>query len=457
MVFGPQQSSWKLVAAGTVMIALGAIGCFSDRGVVIEVDIGDTEATSVELFIGKGACADDQPAGVSCATIVPQGATSPLAPQGDDKVWFRDHAAPYVADVNRNTHTATFHLKTDEATTLPVVIAVAFAPSRESMCPIGTATLRGLPIQSNSALIVTTRLACANPVLPRPTDPQNTTGDRVMVWAKETSPSSCVVVEHWKSEQPVRRDFVVPADDPDCDGLLNAKECNANVYDGSSEAGQASNPDCFGFDSSNTCLLGSHKCTDVGGSMDSTCVPQSPEHDQDPVCVPWEFCNSCMNTSLDPRCPQGLIADPSSPIPRFECRIPISSEGALCSGDNSTPISLDLFYSLDAKCDRQPLLGAFQFTDLSTNSASHTFGGVVMELGSPNGNCNFPITLTRSMRTSSSPSIDHGVIQLQTGSRITLLPIIFHFESCSTLAQFRCLPAGNMLPTDPLWTCAHTP
>ena len=92
------------------MIALCVTGCFSDRGVAIEVDVGETGATSVELYIGKEACAENRPAGVGCATILPPGAPASL---GDDHVWFRDDSSRYVADVKG--HTATFQLKADKA------------------------------------------------------------------------------------------------------------------------------------------------------------------------------------------------------------------------------------------------------------------------------------------------------------------------------------------------------
>jgi hypothetical protein len=448
MVFGTQQSLWKLVAVGTVTIALGATGCFSDHGVAIEVNLGDTQNVSrVELFIANETCAEDRPAGVNCMGIAPQGAMTQLPGQ----VFFRDKASEFMVDVKGAK--ATFQLKADQTTKLPIVIAVGFD---KNMNPVGTATLRGLEIPSNSTRIVSTTLVRASSAQ----SPDPNAADRVMVWTNETSSDSCVMVEHLQHpEQPP--DFVVPREDPDCDSLLNNKECNANAYDGSNDAGQASNPDCFGFGSSNTCLLGSHACTDLLGPTGDKCVPQSPQHDLDQVCVPGEFCTAAC-VGLDPSCPQALIDEVLSPVPRIECHVPTSLEGNLCQEDNSTPIDVDVFYPEDAKCGQQPLLGALQFTDLSTNSTNHSFGDVVMEIGSPNGACNFPLTSRRSTRTLSSPLIDHGVIQLQTGNRITLLPIVVRFEpgTCGTLAQFRCGLAGNTIVNDPmndpLWICAHT-
>jgi len=432
---------------GAFVIALCVTGCFSDRGVAIEVDVGETGATSVELYIGKEACVDNRPAGAGCSTILPPGAP---ATQGNDNVWFRDDSSRYMADVKGRT--ATFQLKADKAIKIPFIVAVG---SDKPMHPVGTARLSDLEIPINTARIVTTTLINANPVLPRPTDPKNTTDDRVMVWDKASSPSSpssCVVVEHWERGQPVQRDFVVPFEDLDCDGFPNTNDCNANAS-GSTPGGLAPQPNCFGADTSGACLLGSLGCADSGGTVSGTCAPQNLQHDQEAVCVPSQFCApSC--TNLDPKCPQGLIDDGSSQVPRIECHIPRSVEGNLCVGDSSAPINLDMFYPLSQKCD-QLQLGAFQFTTLSTNSTTHTFGGAVMDLSSLKTPCNFAITWKSGTRNPLDMMADHGMIQLQSGDRVALLPLVLRFEPPATcaLGQFKCTFAGNM--SDSLWACAR--
>lgn len=427
---------------GALVIALCATGCFSDRGVAIEVDVGDTGATSVELFIGKEACnPETAPAGVRCGGIAPMGITTLLP--GD--VWFRDALAEDKAQ--RKGQTVTFQLKSDKPVTLRRVIAVGFD---QAMQPIATATLQDLEIPTNSARVATTKLFHANPVQLKQAD----TEDRVMVWSNAMSPTSCVVVEHWQHGQ-ANRDFVVPTEDPDCDGVLNNTECNANAYMSMNAGGQAPTPDCFGKGPSETCLLGSLACTDGVGPMPDTCLPQSPQHDQGPVCVPSQFCKSNC-TSLDPMCPLDLIKDLTLQVPRIDCHVPVGLDGAPCPGNNSAPISLDTVYGTNARCDQQPLLGALQFMAPPTSSA-HTFDGAAMELGSPNAPCNFVITWKSGTRTQPGPLDDHGIIQLQTGERSALLPIVFHFEangSCPSL-PFLCGTAGSTSSSDPLWTCAR--
>src|SRR5882724_9505884 len=120
-----------------LVIALCATGCFSDRGVVIEVDVGDMGVASVELFIGKEECAPNTaPKGFSCdGGIAPMGGTNPLP----GRMFFRD--APSEDKALVNGRTVTFQLKADKATPLPIVIAVGFDQGKQA---IATATMQPL-------------------------------------------------------------------------------------------------------------------------------------------------------------------------------------------------------------------------------------------------------------------------------------------------------------------------
>jgi hypothetical protein len=424
-----------------LMIALCATGCFSDRGVVIEVDVGDTGATSVELYIGRDDCDPDAPPpGVSCGAITPPGVANPLA--GD--MWFRDDLVRYTADVKG--HTATFQLKADDATKLPIVIAVGFVPDEQGTHPVGTSTLRDLAIPDDSARIATTTLVGATPVQPEQSDSETTdlTEDRVVVWTKANPQSSCVVVEHWQRGEPPKRDFVVPLGDPDCDDVMS--ECNATAYHGTSLGGMASVPNCFAGQDGGACVLGSLPCTDMFGPEPGTCVAQQ---DQDTVCVPSQFCDCA---SLGPECTQVVIN--AGVLPHITCTVPTTAEGNPCSNNNSTLLDLDEFYLSGASCDQQPRLGSLQLTAFSTNTNSHNFGGAVMTLESPGSPCHFPIAWKSGTRTSLEVLVDYGVVQLQTGDRISLLPITIHFSPNTCDAQsFTCTPPLNI--PDPLWTCAH--
>src|ERR1041384_3663827 len=62
-------SGVALTVAFGVGVAVALAGCFHDKGLGIEVDVGDTHATKIELYLGKVACAADNDAGIDCTSI----------------------------------------------------------------------------------------------------------------------------------------------------------------------------------------------------------------------------------------------------------------------------------------------------------------------------------------------------------------------------------------------------
>lgn len=425
----------RLGRIDALVIALCAAGCFSDRGVAIEVDVGTTGATSVELYLGKDPCdSDHHPPGVTCDSITPPDATSPLT----GNMFFRDASVRYTVNVDVKDHTATFRLQADQATRLPIAIAVGFVRDEQGtqgMRPVGAATMRPLEIPLNSARIVTTTLIPANQVQP--------SGDgetRVIVWNKPTSPSSCVAVEHSPREQPATWDFVVPLDDPDCDGLLNKDECNANAFDGMNAGGQAATPNCFTAGES-SCVLGSLACADGHPPVLGTCQAQQ---DQAPVCVPSQFCTICPDTIGS--CSPAKINEKLASIPHIDCYVPSLPDIGLCSTEQSIDLS-DRYQS--GNCGDSPRLEAFPPGD---PTEKHNFDGVEMDLSSASAPCEFKVIWKGGLRTVADP-IDLGVIRLSTSRGAVLLPIALHFMTGSCLTTpFTC--TLTELPTDPLWTCA---
>jgi len=413
---------------------LAATGCFSDRGVAIEVDVGATGATSVELFLGKAACAgDDKQAGIACTTIAPPDGTTPL----DGSIWFRDAPAPYTVDVTG--HTATFQVRADAAITLPVVIAVGFAgdPGGTAKHPVATATLHDLAIPVGGARVITTELVAANAVQLAPGDTRNLTEDRVMVWRKQSPPSSCVVVEHWNHGQH-QRDFIVPEDDPDCDDVP-APECNPAAWHGSnSVGGGAFRADCFRRDQP-ACMVGALGCSDDLGK-NTTCIA---EHEE--VCVPDMFCGGACNRFDEP-CLRMLTL--SDTIPRIDCNVPAVGALSPCANDRAAPINLDVQYA-GGECDRQPLISSLTLAGFATSAS---FGGAVLELTSPQKPCNFNLQWKAEPRTALDPT-DYGLIEVTTSKGALLIPLVLHFMpgACGTV-PFKCGVAGAL--DDTLWSCA---
>jgi hypothetical protein len=420
-----------------VVIALCAAGwlcagCFSDRGAAIEVDVGDTGATSVELYIGKVPCDRSNTAGISCTTIAPppEGRT---ALRGD--IWFRDRPEPLSAKVKGKT--ATFELKASSATTLPIIIAVGTtATDQGGVRGVGTATLTDLAIPVNSARVVTTTLVRASLVVPGDSPGANATEDRVMVWAKQNPPSSCVVVEHWAHGQATRA-FVVPATDPDCDDV--APECNPAAFHGTSAVGGSDGtPECFAPATAvaGACVLGSLGCVD-GGPRTGSCVPQ---HKQ--ICVPSQFCGCDLIGS----CTAGKL-DGAPEIPRVTCSVPVAADLTVCP-DLSAEIDLGVHYPT-GDCGQQPLLGSLQAASFGNNLA---FDGAELEIASVSAPCTIAIK-TRGGTVPLLPADDHGVIKLDTSAGALLLPLVLQFRTgvCG-VATLACTPQGDDM--NALWSCA---
>jgi len=395
---------------GALVIALCATGCFSDRGVAIEVDVGDTGATSVELFIGRQPCNSN----TGQCVIEPPGATCALS----DPTWFRDDVHRVMTMVQG--HTATFRLTSDTTRELPIVIAVGSTTSGEL---VGTATLTPLPVPANTAQIVTTTLTPAKPVMPTPPDPKNTE-DRVQVWSNKQTPAGvCVQVEHWRPNAAVQRDAVVPANDP---------ECNEGVSPGS----LPTVPDCItpssGFDA---CTLGVRLCDDASGAG-CAALPKR-------LCVPDQLCKCTSDT-----CILGALSATSiPPVPTIDCTIPVDTIGTVCGPQSA---EVDLGSRFHTSCE-QPLL-AMSTIPIGGFAPSAMINGVTITLGPNSERCKFTVTASGGV---SGPLDGNnlGVVKLTTESSALLLPLHLRYATgCSGQGMF-CTPPQD--DNNRVWTCAQ--
>jgi hypothetical protein len=420
------------LALASVVAAALAAGCFSDHGLGIEVDVGDTGATKVELYLGKTRCDPTSNAvDIDCTRIAPPDGKVALA----GSIWFRDDLLPYSAVANG--HTAAFQLRADAATTLPIVIAVGLVTTGDTVRAVGTATLHDFAIPVNGARVATIALTATNPVVPEQTDTQNLSEDRAMVWTKTTPPSSCVVVEHWDHGQ-VARDFVVPTEDPDCDDVT--PECNPAAYRGSSAVGGApTRSDCV-VPAEQHCVLGAFGCMDVPTTTTDTCLAQPRR-----TCLPDALCEcsglagDCIRNAID-------TEPTASMIPHLECDVPTTLALGVCNGrDNDT---IDLSPRFPDGCGRQPRLSSLQLTGVSPD---HKFANAEIELSGASNECMFKITWKSGVLPADALTED-GFVVLDLASGGVLLPIVFNFriDTC-LITPFHCKLVDN--PSDSLWTC----
>jgi hypothetical protein len=427
-----------------VAATAGTAGCFSDRGLAIEIDVAGTEATAVELFLGKTACdasdANDNP-GIDCKAIAPPSAGSaPLR----GSIWFRDDLAVDAIPVTGPR--VTFPLRADTTTTLPIVIAVGLIPSshlNQVDQLVGVATLHDVTIPAGNAQVLATALVPAGPV--QPAAPKAAIEDRVQVWRKTMPVSSCVVAEHWESGA-VTRSFVVPAQDPDCDDFV-ADDCNPAAYRGMTMPGTASRPDCFAPQAA-ACVLGSRACTDGSATRTGACGAQR----DDTTCVPDRFC-ACTD-GIAGTCWQDQIRTMPLAVPIIDCSVATTQVAPLtvCPGtdQDTAMIALDAHFTQDQSCGTPTIASS----SLLGFGSSASFGGAVMDLTSPRKPCNFSITWKSGVRTAADP-VDVGAIRLQTQSGALVLPLVLRFHPTINNCvgpQLTCTLTDAA--TDGVWSCA---
>jgi len=413
------------------LIALSAAGCFSDRGVAIEVDVGKTGATSVELYVGNSRCSDHKDAKIHCdGGIAPPMVQTHLA----GTVWFRDDEAPFRAPVVDGK--ATFRLEATADTRLPIVIAVG--SGGDPATTVATATLTDVVVPANTARLITTKLVVAGAIQPS----SDASGDRVQVWS-EPAPGvrTCVVVEHSANGE-VTRDFIVPASDPDCDS--EKPECDPAAAHGEIQMdGIDRAADCYSGDADEVCQLGALGCVD-GSPPSGTCYTTLEQ-----VCVPKSLCD-CRGPTPSDACPLGKIGDPMAEnVPHITCVIPALLPD--CKVANSERI--DLLQHLGNDNCEQPEMSSFELASLDNHGRSHAFNGVDLELTSPNKECGFTVQYNSGVHSKPGPEL--GMVRLETHQHVVLLPIIFLFADAPICpqggVQIEC--HFTEAPQDPMWSC----
>ena len=380
-----------------LVIALCAAGCFSDRGLAIEIDVGGTGAASVALFVGR-AC---DPTEVSCESVSTPGASCAL--QSD--VWLRDGQLSYRADVKGAS--ATFRFAADKPSALPIVVAVGLDAAG---APIATATLLDLDIPTDGARIATATLVAAGPVSRPP--PGKTDEDRVAMWAAPKASAACLVVEHWR-DGAVERVAIAPADDPDCRGDAGpnrATDCVTPQVDGAA------------------CTIGARLCN-ADGTV-GACTAERPT-----TCVPEAACGCADNGCIE--------ALGSAKVPHVECDVIYDLRGA-CGRQ-----AIDLGSKFAGGCDHARLSNAA----LSGFDSSVVIDGVKLELTSPSsGECSFALL---SSGVPTAPALPHlAVLRLDNKSGAVALPVVLKYTMgvCGgPLPNKAC--TVTLAETDRMWSC----
>lgn len=267
-----------------------------DDAVVLEVHPAPgVETTTVQLFIGLGACGSD------CPGIQPRGAK--LLLPGD--VFYREDATTTVRTAPVEGGVARFRIEASEARD-DFSLAVAVDEHGRS-----AAIIKSLPLDSAGRYRVDLIEANANGSALGP-KPAVAEGNFVDIWQQPAGPLLCMGFEQWSDGQLKGRVFVVPEDDLDCDGRPNLNECAPYGYDASSIPTFAEATCTTSEPVSGTCWLGGSACDEVTGGTDA-CTPSD-------YCVPGSFCDA-----LDTRCLggdlEGCLFDSANASAKLKCSI----------------------------------------------------------------------------------------------------------------------------------------
>lgn len=310
-----------------------ATACQND-GVSIEVRRGDTSATRVELYVVDGYCTTDGTGQTPCPRLKTPSATTYLP----GEVYTREDAHTFEANVDGDG-VATFIVRSNgDATRIPLAVAVGFDAGDKivgaAMMPFEFYTTDG------NRHLVTLEPTLDDQVDGRP----DTDGVRVETWYQDAMLGGGCLAYEVKRGTEVKRTFVVPHEDLDCDNYVAPLECDA-FWPDYSESSPAPNldftctTDISAGNGNRACLLGTSGCTD--GAPAESCQPK--ESAEGPrYCVPNQLCMpgpvGCVD-SLDPRCAFAHLkeAEQRPNLSKVHCILPVEDGGLtfaqVCSGE----------------------------------------------------------------------------------------------------------------------------
>lgn len=307
------------VARVALAAALALAAC--DSGVSIEVDVGATGATKIELFVAShDACAD-------CGALAGPTDGRPLA----GSVFFRDPDATFSVDVT-NGHATVNLAPGDGDNDVRTIVIVGLVDD----AVVGASVLESFHVGS-SAMRVLVSLEAANGDKLGDTTP-SADPFRVELWRKQVDGNiGCVGVERWDGDSLTVRKFVVPEEDPDCDDIEADLECRPFQYKASARPDETSYS-ClatFPVGSGTACMLGGAACVDGEGPA-TTCGPT-------PYCVPEAVCSTTCS-AMQPGCLLNQLSAPGVALAHIECTLPVTSNGAgtlsVCDENLMLPVDM---------------------------------------------------------------------------------------------------------------------
>ena len=275
--------------------------------------------------------------------------------------------------------------------------------------------------------------------------------DTVIVWRAPNAPdttASCIAVLG------AANTFVVPHDDPDCDGITGAAECDPFWYEYAKPANTTTPQYCLEQQSSiHPCTIG----TEVGcvdGQSQEGCHP-------DNYCMPERACVDC-NDPTDPQCTDKVGTDSNGVVPRIHCLVPlVGVQGNYVSCTTGiAAINFDAQFTTPSACEPgliKPIL-TLPPAPMSSLAVDTGQGPVTFTIANPMAPCTFQIIPIATVSNIPSRSVPAMVV-LHGPTRELILPLVVDFTSagqtgCSGTATAVSCTVDASAFADPMWTCA---
>lgn len=438
---------------GLALVVLVA-ACGGDAGVLLDVQTGDANVKTVEVFVAKSQTATRMGMPPAASTKTTQGPVYETI----------DHAVTSVGGDGR----VRVLLQRGEVTDVPAILVLGLdannTPSRYAVVTDPSGSI-ALPATHEVRLVVQLEPASGTTIA-NARMPAGNAGTRVARWSSESRGSDdakgpCVALVEDASGGTVTGTFFGPQGDTDCDAAQ--PECDDAWYLRVKDPGKCATDTAPNVETMNACRIGdSAACRDGVQGADGTCVPQTVPT----ICVPGPICDQCRD--LVPSCvAQNLTSDNTMHI---ECTVDAHTENGttttLCA-NRATTIDVSPLFGNNYACT-----GTSSFVDPMNPTAPLMPD---LALASGNGprvtfNChqlqfqldvtdNTTAPITNNMDTHGAILVSVGVPNMPATNRLLVVPIkvvtnIIGTNTCDTAGMTCTLVPDQGQTPDPIWHCA---
>ena len=418
-----------------LVLAALAAGC-SETSLAIEVASDNPAITHVELLIVDRACSD-------CSGVAPPTATE--RPEG--KVAYTA-GTRFTAPVTGGI--AGFRLEAGGASDdVPALVAIGFGAGEQ---PLAIAQLTSdFHVNAHLGEIFHLDLVTRRIDETQPAATGDMAADSVVVWrapnADPATTPSCLAFEPTSGTNT----FVVPPDDPDCDGITGSAECDAFWY-------QYAKPNpgvpqlCFAQPAATSpCTIGT-ETTCIDGQAQDGCTPGA-------TCVPARVCETCQSPT-DPQCASHVGLDSSPGVPRLRCTVPLVGAANTRTACTSPSPAVNLDPKFNAFCMPGFVSAGAMLPLVPTGTISFDTGQgtAMLTISQTVAPCEFQIAVQATTDGIPNPSVP-GLLVLKGSSHQLVMPLVVEFSDGGTACVGQVSAPSCTIEqssfADPIWTCGQ--